>query len=321
MRGSIGSSIANDESSGFTLVEILVALAIIGVLAALLIPAVQSVREASRRGQCTNNLRQLGLALNAYESVHRVFPQGRNFQYSAFAMLLPYVEQKSLYDAANFSASIFDGVSAIGPNATVMGTLVRGFLCPSDIADGLEGRTNYAVCAGFKMNAGETAGVFTDGSLGPPPLSYIGPSEVRDGSSETVAMSEWALGRYPVTDPIAAVYKVTPGLIDPSEFDAFVSACRSLAESGPASGKSTAWFEGAIAQTIYDHDLPPNGHTCSNGDSINYGAWTAGSRHPGGVNALFVDGHVQFVRSAVSPPIWRALGTRCGGEIVSQGTF
>jgi prepilin-type N-terminal cleavage/methylation domain-containing protein/prepilin-type processing-associated H-X9-DG protein len=323
MRNSTGSPTVNEESSGFTLIEILVSLAVVGVLVAILIPAVQSAREASRRGHCMNNLRQFGLALNAYESVHGVFPQGRNYQHSAHTMLLPYMEQKSLYDAVNFSVSHADSSSMVGPNATVVGALVQGFLCPSEIADRLQGKTNYAVCAGFGMNAGATAGMFTDGSLGPSPLSYIGPSGISDGLSQTIAMSEWALGRYPHFDLIDSVYNVTPSLTEPSEFDAFVSACRNSPQAAftDPGGKSAEWFEPIVSQSLYDHDLPPGGPSCLNGDSVNYGAWTAASRHPGGVNALFADAHVRSVRSAVSLPIWRALGTRSGGEAIAQDAY
>jgi len=312
---------------GFTLVEALVTVAIVGLLVAILLPAVQAAREAARRGRCLNNLRQMGIALNAYESAHKVYPQGRNGRFSLHVMLLPYLEQRALYGAINFEAGIWATDRITGPNATVINTDVDVFLCPSDFADPLPGRQNYVGDSGFgdciDPSPLERLGMFTDGST-TGKLVYYGPEAVRDGVSQTIAISEWNLGRYPVRDARASVFKITPSLIEEDEFEDFVAACANL-DAGSVRigliGKPANWVNPGIGSSLFDNDLPINGHSCTNDGSINYGAWTAGSRHPGGANAVFADGHAQFLRETIAAPLWRALGTRCGGEVVDAAAF
>lgn len=320
------SSAPESRRPGFTLIEILVTIAIIGLLVGLLLPAVQFAREAARRSRCSNNLRQLGLALNAYQSTHGVFPQGRNGPgYSPHTMLLPYLEQTSLYHSINFAVDFVTVDLSDGPSMTAMTTEISIFLCPSDDTGGLtQGRTNYPGSEGYALNSGATAGLFSDGSLGgPDPFAYIGPQAVADGMSTTAAMAEWALGGSPVRDPIGPVFR-TSSLTDPDEFDQFVATCANLsvptAEIG-AAGKSGTWLLQGAPNTLYNHDLVINGHSCLNGTSVNLGAWTAGSRHPGGANVLFADGHTQFVRSSLTLAVWRAIGTRAGREIVASDSY
>src|SRR5436309_1859029 len=132
--------------TGFTLIELLVVIAIIGVLVALLLPAVQAAREAARRVQCTNNLKQIGLALHNYISVNDTVPPAAldtriyagttiaNGGFSAQARLLPYLEQTPLYNAANFSLNAINNAPGTWSNVTVISTRLAGFLCPSETA-------------------------------------------------------------------------------------------------------------------------------------------------------------------------------------------
>jgi prepilin-type N-terminal cleavage/methylation domain-containing protein/prepilin-type processing-associated H-X9-DG protein len=311
---------------GFTLLELLVVVSVIGLLIALSLPAVQVAREAARRAQCTNNLRQLGIALNAYQSARGVFPQGRNGAgYSPHTMLLPYIEQVNLYNSMNFNLPFGVVDHPDGPSMTAMATTIPSFLCPSDTTGGrTQGRTNYPGNAGYALDSGPTAGFFSNRSLGgADPFAYIGPQAVSDGTSTTIAMSEWALGQFPVRDPIGSVFR-TSDLTEPEEFNQFVAACEDLspltAEIALA-GKSATWLLQGFPETLYNHDVTVDGHSCVNGTSINLGAWTVGSRHTGGVNALFVDAHVQFVRNTLTLATWRALGTRAGREIVTSDSY
>src|SRR3954452_19887871 len=184
----------------FTLVELLVCIAIIGILVALLLPAIQAAREASRRSSCGNNLRQLGVALHNFESAHHHFPAGRGDPipsiFSAFAYLLPFIEQTTLRDRIvlteppttfNVGAKIYDG----SVNLPVATATVTTFLCPSDAAAGVVsgssfGPTNYAANAGSGLldfgNIKVADGVFFTASA-------IKFKDIADGASKTAAFS------------------------------------------------------------------------------------------------------------------------------------
>ena len=186
---------ARRRPAAFTLIEALVVVTVIGVLVALLLPAVQVAREASRRSQCMNNLKQLGIALSSYESAHRVFPQGVNgLGYSPHSMLLPFIDQKPLFNAINFeTAGDLLGVFGDGSNTTALEITVPVFLCPSDVLDaGMEGRTDYAGNGGVGSTWKGFNGLFVDNS-GSDHRS-IGLSSVTDGATQTAAMSEWIIG-------------------------------------------------------------------------------------------------------------------------------
>jgi len=329
---------------GFTLIELLVVIAIIAVLIALLLPAVQSAREAARRIQCTNNLKQVGLALHNYHVPWNSFPVGflyayqgvlpnsspLQYRWSALAQMTPFLEQANLFNALNFDFPIAHmptgGPTPFWPyfpaNTTVMATQVSLFLCPSDGAPPPAvgtGPTNYAFCAGDGSNGGDATnanGVFILG-----PAQSV--ASLRDGTSLTVAASEQILG-------IAGPYSQTTSEPVPVPWTRAMArvlagpltdhAC-ATAGDGWLLNKGSSWWDGNYQNALYNHYLAPN---VDRPDCIVYhnpGWKAARSFHPGGVNALYCDGHVAFTKDTVNLGIWRAVATRAGGEVISADSL
>lgn len=306
------------NESGITLIEVLVVLGIIGLLMALLLPAVQAVRESARRVQCINNLKQVGIALNHYASGSGYLPPGNQGGFSPLVAILPYLEQRAVYDALNFSIS--PGLTpGIAENDTVAHLSLSAFLCPSDVvSDDTRRGTNYAGNTGYGFDKGESShrdnGVFPTRSG--TAVRFV---NISDGASNTVAFAEWVIGPKSLgsVDPIGTIF-VTPKF---DEFDPFAAYCRNLdvrtAPTFQSGRKGKRWLIGSLVDTLYNHDQPLNGHTCSNAGYVQVSSWTAGSRHAGGACAVYADGHVGFHKETITPSVWRALGTRGGGEIVS----
>ena len=314
--------LARPNRRAFTLIELLVVIAIIGILMGLLLPAVQKVRAAANRLSCTNNLKQLGLAMHNHHAAVGSFPAGRGTPqpgiFSAHAYLLPYLEQDNLGAAIDYTSApasyaappkTYDG-SRNYPAAT---TVVRVFLCPTDPASGRVpgspyGGTSYAANAGSGANGGSLTGA--DG------VFYLGSSvrveDITDGSSETAAFSERPLGGGPGTEADARrVMWMMPGGADPS-----AASCGPPAAGSWYTERGAKWAVGNYGNTLYDHADPPNAARWDCLNTQQQKAWAAArSHHPGGVNVLFCDGSVRFVADAVNPATWRALGTRAGGEV------
>jgi prepilin-type N-terminal cleavage/methylation domain-containing protein/prepilin-type processing-associated H-X9-DG protein len=328
----------------FTLIELLVVIAIMAVLVGLLLPAVQAAREAARRVQCTGNLKQIGIALHHYHAAVGSFPVGfcyayqgvlaesspLQYRWSALAQMMPYMEQANLHNSLNFDFPIAhaptSGPSAFWPyypaNTTAMATRVALFLCPSDGApapDPASGPVNYAFCAGDGSNGGDATdanGAFILGRA-------ITVADLTDGSSNTAGAAEQLLGitgpytqtsPTPIPSPWArAVARVSvPPLSD--------AACAS-ARNGWLFNKGAGWWDGNYLNTLYNHYLLPN---AKRPDCITYhnpGWKAARSLHPGGVNVLFCDGRVQFVKDSIRLPIWRSLSTRGSGEVFTADSF
>jgi prepilin-type N-terminal cleavage/methylation domain-containing protein/prepilin-type processing-associated H-X9-DG protein len=300
--------------SGFTLIELLVVIAVIGILVALLLPAVQAAREAARRASCTNNLRQLGIAMHNYHDTNNNLPVARNpfpLVHSALARLLPFVEQENVQKLIDFGVPV-----AHTSNQLASQTTVKLFVCPSDGAGGrvpgsIHAGTNYVACNGSGTLAygliASGDGMFTQTNLGF--------RDLIDGLSNTAAMSESILGHGNTsTGATPADYRrevlEVPGGSDPTP-----TAC--AAAAGVWSGQRGAkWIDGHYGNSLYNHFYTPNPQTwdCGNG-SHNKGLSTARSRHPGGVNLLIADGSVRFVPETIDLTTWRALATRNGGEV------
>ena len=320
---------------GFTLVELLVVIAIIGILIALLLPAVQAAREAARRSQCTNQLKQLALAVHNYTDVHKVFPPKKcgtsttgttcafaNGGYgSGWMRLLPFFEQQALYNAWS-SAQTYSGVSytPYGPCPwdTVAGTYfpyqqqVPTLMCPSDpnIANKgatSKGRTNYMFSVGDSVNYGGTVGnndssitrgIFANGS------AKITFASVTDGTSNTVMLSERL---FPVNSRMVGhdnVYNLSglatnPSLclttLDPADSKRFASSFSVTTWSGQ-------WDHGSTSHIGFTTVLPPNSPSCGDlaNDNSTAGVWTPSSKHPGGVNVAMGDASVRFISDTIN---------------------
>ncbi|RUL89311.1 DUF1559 domain-containing protein [Tautonia sociabilis] len=313
---------------GFTLIELLVVIAIIGVLIALLLPAVQSAREAARRTGCVNNLKQLGLAMHNYHDLHQTLPPGRvrsrveglGLVYSAFAQVLPQLDQGPLFDSINFNLNADRGIGLL-ENDTARRTRVATFLCPSDTTSDFDEEAqapiNYQMNAGTRHSVRDNSGLLFENSR-------VRFADIRDGTSQTALLSELSRGQGFRTNWVIELTDVP--------LVSYEQTCAPL-HPGVPRARGNRWIYGAPNHTMYSHhrvpnDLLPDCRTGSPfGDRTN-AIWdllaldgAARSFHPGGVHVLFADGSVRFIKDSISVQIWRPLGTRNGGEIVSADSY
>lgn len=301
------------NQNGFTLIELLTVISIIGLLIAILLPAISSARSAARRTACSSNLKQLGQALSIYESVHGVYPSGMNgFGYSLHVMLLPHIEQAHLFNSINFSipANLISGDSG---NRTSYINRIDTFICADQAIKFGHSGTSYTGNRGVGERISQESGVFTSNSIG-----YT-PGEIMDGMSQTVAISEWVVGPVDLQfkDVKGSVFETPSRLIGTGNIAPFIRECQSLDIDRVAinnNDKGLNWILGGYRHTLYNHTMPVNNYSCVSAGMAKEGAYTATSHHSGGVNTLFVDGHTGFIKNNISLPVWRALGTRSGGD-------
>lgn len=307
----------------FTLVELLVVIAIIGILIALLLPAVQTAREAARRSQCSNNLKQIGLAVHGYaDNYGGSFPVG---EYSCcwgtwLVALLPYVEQKSVYDRYQFFGSVQNKAgnnSAQSNSSTRYGgslnlpvtrTQVSAYTCPSDSITATPSTYSGITFHNYVANHGNTTlnrktpfGTTTTGQpnrFGGAPYVFVGAwnsnpqavklKDVFDGLSNTLAFSETVQGR----DRDLRGFAWWNG---GAHFSAFLPPNASQPD--------------VLENITYCKPANPLNPPCTGPTSTNPSTIAARSRHPGGVHTAFCDGSVRFVTNGVNLDIWRALST------------
>ncbi|WP_152052405.1 DUF1559 domain-containing protein [Tautonia marina] len=306
---------------GFTLVEALVAIGVIGILVAVLLPAVQAAREAARRVSCVSNLRQIGLGMHSYHSIHGMFPPsqmktGSNWstnRISELAYLLPHLEHGSLFDSINMAFVRHESPShPTVENRTARHTTVGLFLCPSDSR--AENRNSY------RLNRGRL-GVGRAGFDGPFNIRVL-PSQrtITDGLSVTALVSERIAGSF--VEGAAHVardikYPISNGEIfgaDPR----FITYC--LAASADRWGYTAGryWLYSSFSDTHYNHNGSPNDvrPTCSSsiGDDNGFGLHPPRSYHPGVVNVLFGDGRVKSMEESISRRVWESIGTHDAGD-------
>lgn len=305
---------------GFTLIELLVAITVIGILVALLLPAVQSSREAARSITCSNNLKQLGLAFRSYEASTGVFPATGWF--SPHVHLLPFLEHRAIYDSFNFTT---DPIILMLSNLdleiqrTAREVQLAVFLCPSDsqaMTRRGNGKTNYG------GNFGNTDPNQANGAFNANGISMSGFS---DGLSSTALMSEFLIGKYRWTGvPNERVLSIQKLLLKPEEFGEFVDACLHPGNNPYKfdwSVRGQEYFKGWLNITYYSHTLPVNTINCQCGGFMTTSAYTAGSFHPDITQVLFADGHVSKIKNSISLETWRALGSRAGAEAVSAESY
>ena len=305
----------------FTLIEVLVVITIIGLLVALILPAAQAAREAARRLQCANNLKQLGLALHNYESTHGVFPLGglKESHYSHLARLLPFLEQAPIYNQTNFEATA--SILPDGANVTVYAVRIAAFMCPSDgLSQAYPAWTNYAGNEGNTPSFIDSNGVFAFSATTGDPLN-LGFRDVIDGSGTTAAMAEWLVGLFPLGPPSERRSTLDLHGVD-GQFEAL---CRNadfaaLPVNQVQNAKGRYWLFGGQS-SLYQHVMRPNERSCIVRGGVTRAAFTPSSNHPGGATVLYLDGHVQFAAQTIADPIWKSLGSRSGGEIISAGSY
>ena len=317
----------SEHPRGITLIELLVVVGIIALLASLLLPAVQSAREAARRIGCVSNLRQLSIAMNNYESVNNLFPPaglddpriaigGLAIEYSGFVHMLPQLEQQSLMSAINFSWGIYDKPSSpVFENKTVRHTKLAVLLCPSD------GEPTHL--NSYRFNQGRynmRPGSVFDGPFCP--LTQLRVAAITDGLSATAFVSEGLSGSFNSGLPgwpRDVKYADTRVFTGPfNSDDAYIPVCLADPSSLWKTVSGRYWAYLGFTNSAYNHGGTPNDQrpSCGGPDPGQYdaGLYPPRSFHNKVVNVLMADGHVEFITNTIQSRVWIAIGTHNAGD-------
>ncbi len=357
------------SSAGFTLIELLVVISIIAIMIALLLPAVQAAREAARRVQCVNHLKQIGLAVHNYADVHGCFPLATfdsadsrmltpppcvNFPYdkSHFVAILPHIEQKPLYDAWNQNTHAWQR-----ENRTAIGTFVSTFACPSDPAALRLHDLGPLLANRTPPLASGPVPVFSSSYGGSAYLTDLAARRTEAngcrGDARVLAMMDGVVNQLVITPA-----SITDGLSNTiHHVDRSASLVERIVGRSVINNRDLiprGWFLGQFGTSKLMLSFPPNHFRFNNfaqgGVEWQLAEMGASSEHAGGVNVLFCDGSVRFVKDTVNswplnhddlpvgaeprggefgfywgnlprPGIWQALATRAGGEVVSADGY
>jgi len=325
---------------GFTLIELLVVIAIIAVLIALLLPAVQAAREAARRSQCVNNLKQIGLAMHNYHATHNALPPpkiyasscsylndsaGHILNTTGFTLILNYMEQSTLSNAYNFSQTSSNSVKVNGGpnsglygdqrvNTTVVGAMVTSFVCPSDLSPpevktvAPAANSDYVMSNARRSNYLLCSAVYTDYNC---PGLGSGTNHPPADNQQGMFYNDLAVGFAQVKDGLSTTCMAGES-----------PQAHASASYGPYWGAgthtSTHGTVYPVSNASYLRQMP-NGPSSATSKLLY--AWTMRSHHPGGLNMLFGDGSIKYIKNSISPVTWWGLQTINGQEVISSDSF